>query len=171
MQRGDLFARMPNKLLPSRARFWKSRVSPSLRDAMQDCLRYGEEAYNLSIERVTDLMGLDNHWTLRKYISEVRLPIRLVPAFEHACGIDLITRYLAASAGRVSILIPHGTLSTNHDISDLQRTLTEVPAALLDFYAGKTSTDECAAALMSAMTELAWHRANVAKHDQPELPL
>lgn len=138
---------------------------------MAECTAYALEAHNRSIEQISDLMGLDSHWTLRKYISEVRLPARLIRNFEHACGIDLVTRYLASSANRVCIQIPTGRTPGAHDITDLQRALNDAAGHLIDFYAGEKDADATISAVWAGMAELAWHRNNVQKNHQPELPL
>lgn len=171
MQDNDISGSPHGRLRPNRVRFWKLRISPSLQEAMGECTAYALEAHNRSIEQISDLMGLDSHWTLRKYISEVRLPARLIRNFEHACGIDLVTRYLASSANRVCIQIPTGRTPGAHDITDLQRALNDAAGHLIDFYAGEKSAEDAIASVMAGMSELAWHRANVKKHEQPELPL
>lgn len=171
MQANDISATPNPRMRPNRARFWKLRVSPSLRDALAECTAYALEAHNRSVERVADLMGLDSHWTLRKYIAEVRLPVHLVRAFEHACGIDLVTRWLASSANRVCIELPHGRVTADHDVQNLQRVLNDATGALLAFYQGEHDEAQATAALTAALSELAWHRSNVIKTHQPELPL
>ena len=53
-------------------------------------------------------MGLDDHWTLYKWISNARMPAVCIRSYETACGIDYATRWLAASANRLLIDIPTG---------------------------------------------------------------
>lgn len=171
MQANEMIGSTPSRLRPNRVRFWKLRISPSLQDAMAESTAYALEAYNRSIEQISDLTGLDSHWTLRKYISEVRLPAKLIRPFENACGIDLVTRYLASGANRVCIQIPTGRTPGPHDITELQRALNEAAGHLITFYSGEKSAEETLAAVWAGMSELAWHRNNVVKHDQPELPL
>jgi phosphate/sulfate permease len=152
-------------------RQWK-RVQPStLRDALKLCQQHGRERHNLSIERIAALMGLEDHWALYKWVANGRMPAVLVPAFEAACGINLVSRWLAASAGKVLIEVPTGRAATAHDTQRLQEILTETTGTLLAFYAGKNDAQDTLAALQNAMEELAWHRGNVQQHGQPQLEL
>lgn len=171
MQAMNLIGKPHGRLNPARVRFWKHRLSPNLQEAMAECTAYALEAHNRSVEQIADLMGLDSHWTLRKYMTEVRLPLRLIRPFEHACGIDLITRFLSSSAQRMVIDIPHGNTPDGHDVQTLQRMLADATSALISFYQGEKDADETIHAVWTGMAELGWHRTNVTKHHQPELPL
>lgn len=149
-----------------------NRVQPtSICHAMELCLSYGREKKNLSVERIADLMGLSGHHTLYKWLGEGRMPATLIRPFEHACGCTFLSRYIAHSALLLTITIPSGKPAGARDINELQRCLTDATAALIDFYANPTGTEDCIAKLMAAMEQLAYHRANVAKHAQPDLDL
>lgn len=171
MQDGDLIVTPSRKLSPNRARFWKHRISPSLRDALDECTVYALEAYNRSIVQISDLTGLDSHWTLRKYINEARMPAHLIRPFEHACGIDLVTRWLSSSANRISVPIPQGRRPKNDEMSTLAHSLADAQSALIAFYGSERSEADAVAAVWAGMQELAGHKLNVEKFNQPELPL
>ena len=47
----------------------------------------------------------------------------------------------------------------------------DATGALLAFYQGEHDEAQATAALTAALAELAWHRSNVTKTHQPELPL
>jgi hypothetical protein len=169
MQTISNFGRRPKRLPPARVRFWKYRVPSSLKAAFDESLEYAREAYNLSVDRVAELMGLDSKWVLYKWVGENRMPAGLVLPFSHACGIDLVQRYYAAATGKLVIPMPVGRTASAEDINALQSDTTAAIAALLSFYQGELGAAETQTALMSAMQQLGWHSANVAKHDQPEL--
>lgn len=116
-------------------------------------------------------MGLADHWTLYKWFQSARMPISLLRPFEDACGADFVTRWVAASAGRLIIDIPTGRDATAEDMQVLQRTLNAAVGQLLDFYAGSADADETISTIQQAMEGLAWHRGNVERHVQPELDL
>jgi hypothetical protein len=156
-------------LNPNRARFWKRRTPTSLRQAFDDSLDYFREAHNGSVERLAERMGYGSHWSLYKDLADLKLRVTQVKQFEHACGIDLITRYYAASAGRISIEIPVGRTAGPDCIQALQAATTEAAGALLQFYGDQISADAALAAINTALQELGWHRVNVGKHAQPEL--
>ncbi|MCA8013583.1 hypothetical protein [Burkholderia cenocepacia] len=152
-------------------RNWK-RIQPhSLRHALELCKEHARERRNLSVERISEHMGLADHWTLYKWFQSGRMPISLIRPFEDACGADFVTRWVAASAGRLIIDIPTGRDATAEDMQILQRTLNAAVGQLLDFYAGSANADETIATIQQAMEGLAWHRGNVERHVQPELDL
>lgn len=154
---------------PNRSTFWKRRTPTSLRQAVDDSLEYFKESCNGSVERLAERMGYSTHWSLYKDLADLKLRLSQVKAFEHACGIDLITRYYAASSGRISIELPIGRTAGADSINALQVATTEAAGALLRFYSGQLDADETLAKLNAAIQELAWHRVNVGKHAEPEL--
>ncbi len=152
-------------------RQWK-RVQPgTLRDALKLCQQHAKERRNLSIERIAALMGMEDHWVLYKWVANGRMPAVLIPAYEAACGINLVSRWLAASAGKVLIEVPTGRTSGAQDIQQLQSVLHEATGALMAFYADDQEASATLAAIQAGLEELAWHRGNVQQHAQPQLDL
>ncbi len=148
-----------------------TRVRPtSLRHAMELCLDFARE-HQRSVDRVADLMGLPSRWVLYKWMENGRLPAILVRPFEHACGIDFVTRYLATSAHKLLVDMPAGRRARDVEINDLQASFTEAVGHLLAYYDGKVDADTAIGSITNAMTALAWHRENVARAQEPELPL
>jgi hypothetical protein len=151
-------------------RNWK-RVQPrDLRDAMDLCVEYAKAKNNRSIDTIADLMGLASKWTLYKWMQEASLPSRLIKPFEHACGIDFVSRWLVVSGGKLVIEIPKGRKGKPDDIQSLQAATHEAVGALIKFYADQADTDATLAALQTALERMAWHKGNVEKYRQPELP-
>ncbi|GLH34024.1 hypothetical protein BR1R5_34120 [Pseudomonas sp. BR1R-5] len=152
-------------------RQWK-RVQPNnLRDALKLCQQHAKERFNHSIERIAALMGLEDHWTLYKWIANGRMPAVLIPAYEQACGISLVTRWLASSGGKLLIDVPAGRTASTHDIQTLQATLHDATGQLMAFYADNVEAAAALAAIQAGLEELAWHRGNVQQHAQPQLEL
>lgn len=148
---------------------WNGIRPLNLRHAMELAKDYAREEHNLSVERIAERMGQADHWTLYKWFQNGRMPITLVPAFEVACGIDYVTRWLAASSGRLLIAIPTGRHASAQDMHALQEVLHLASGQLLQFYSGKAKADAALTAIQLAMEGLAWHRGNIEKHMQPEL--
>ncbi len=150
---------------------WK-RVQPaSVRDALELCKEHARERHNLSVQRIADRLALPDHFTLYKWIQTGRMPTIVIPAYENACGINLVSRWVAASAGKLLIDLPTGRRATAEDVQQLQEVLLETTAALMAFYNGKQDADDTLAAIRNAMEALAWHRGNVTQHAQPQLEL
>ena len=152
-------------------RHWKRLRPSSLRHAMELCLEHAREKHRRSVDRVADLVGLSNKWALYKWLENGRMPTILLRPFEHACGIDYCTQYLATSAHKLLIDIPAGRGATDLEIADLQTSLTDAVRALIGYHTGKADSATTLAALTDAMSGLAWHRENVAKAHEPELAL
>ena len=151
-------------------RNWK-RVQPrDLRDAMDLCVEYAKAKHNRSVDSVAELMGEVNKWTLYKWMQEASLPLRLVKPFEHACGIDYVSRWLAMSGNKLVIDIPKGRKGGPQDIQALQAATHDAIGVLMKFYEDKTNAEDTLAALQTALERMAWHKGNVEKYRQPELP-
>lgn len=140
----------------------------SLRAAFEADKAHALKHRRLNVERLAELLGTTPA-TLYKWIETDAMPVRALLAWQHLTGSTHVVRYLASREGAVVIQIPPGRDVTAEDINELQRVLTAAPAALLDFKAGRIDRDGCIAALAGGMESLAWHRANVERHEQPEL--
>lgn len=152
-------------------RSWKNAQPSSIRQAMEWSLEFAKERHNLSVERIAERMGQANHWALYKWLTEGRMPAVLIPAFEHACGIALVSRWLASTSGKLLIDIPSGRTCSAQEVNELQGALTDTIGAVIAFYQGQANAEDTLAALQNGLTSLAWHRANVQQHANPQLDL
>ena len=101
---------------------WKAIRPLDLRDAMDWCIKYARAKHNRSVDTIADLMGV-NKWTLYKWMAEADMPARLIKTFEHACGIDYVSRWLVESSGKLVVAVPSGKKCGPRDIQDLQKTV------------------------------------------------
>lgn len=155
-----------------RRRNWKTAQPSSLRQALEWSLEHARERLNLSVERIAERMGIDNHWKLYKWVTNGSMPTVLIPAFEHVCGINLISRWLAAGSGKLLIDLPTGRDCSSQDVQLLQSVLHDATGALIDFYSGKhDNVEQTIAAVHVGIEMLAWHRGNVQQHAHPQLDL
>lgn len=153
-------------------RNWKSWVPRSPAEAMEGCAQRALEQHNRGIERLAcDHLGQHNASTLYKWMGNGRLPLSLILPMEHACGLPLITRYLAAAHGKLLVDIPTGRNCRAQDVQQLQTVLNDAVGAVLAFSAGKQSATATLDALRAGLETLAWHHGNVQQHDQPQLEL
>lgn len=149
-------------------RNWK-RVHPnSLRDALRLCKDHALEKYNYSVERIAELMSVTPD-VLYKWLATGKMPAIHIPAYEYICGIKLVTRYQATSAGFLVIEPPTGRNVKAADMQVLQELLTTAAGNLLRFYDQRADAAEALASIQQGMEGLAWHKGNVEKHLQPEL--
>jgi hypothetical protein len=150
---------------------WKAWRPASLNEAIEGCAKFALEKHNRSIDRIADLMGAPSKWTLYKWMHAATLPANRIRAFEHACGATFVTQYIAVSARKLLIDFPTGRCAGTSDINAVNRACTDAVTALLDFADGKRTADETHNALTHAIEQLAFERANVERHNQPELAL
>jgi len=151
-------------------RNWKQVQPRDLRDALDLCTVYALEKHNRSKDHIADLMALESKWVLYKWISEANMPVRLVKTFEMACGIDLVSRWLVVSSGKLVIDIPKGKKCKATDIQDLQAVNHTAIGELIKFYNGEHNLEETLAAIQTSLESMAFHKGNVEKFQQPELP-
>ena len=150
-------------------RRWKSARPTSLRNAMELCKEYAREVHNKGMQRIADEMGVPDHWTVYKWLQTARMPASMIRPYEQACGCDYVTRWIAASAGRLTIEIPSGRKCAAEDMQALQELLNTAAGKLMAFYAKNSEADETLAAIQQAMESLAWHRGNVSQSNNPQL--
>ena len=149
-------------------RNWK-RIQPnSLCHAMELNKEHARVQLNLSVEQIAALMGQADHRTLYKWLENGRMPAVLIRAYENACGIDFITRWLAASSGKLLIDMPTGRALSDVDVVTLHNGFGAAMQLLTDFHAGKTDAAVTLAALTMHIEQVAFHHANVTKYATPE---
>ncbi|MBN0002131.1 hypothetical protein JTL74_33315, partial [Pseudomonas aeruginosa] len=109
------------------------RCSPA--EALYNCAHFSMQRYNRGIERLaTDHLCQNNASTLYKWMGNGRLPLTMVLSLEKACGLPLITRYLAAAHGKLLVDIPVGKACNASDLQQLQGVLHSATGALMAFY-------------------------------------
>ena len=152
-------------------RNWKMVRAHSLIHGLELCIEFARIEHNRSVQQIADLMGMDSHHTLYKYLSSGRMPLNLLRPFEHACGCTFASDWVGLSAGKLVIDMPKAKKATASDINQLQSNFAAATALLIDFYAGNVGADETMGALTAVLVEVAGQRANVAKAGMPELDL
>lgn len=90
---------------------WKRAQPRTMCQAVEWSLEFAGE-HQLNAERIAERMGLHSHWVIYKWASEGRMPAVLIPAFEHACGINLVSRWLASTGGKLLIDLPSVATAT-----------------------------------------------------------
>ncbi|MGJ7605461.1 hypothetical protein ACSFA7_14075 [Variovorax sp. LT1R20] len=154
---------------PTGRRNWKRVRATSLRHALELCKDHAREKLNRSVEGIASEMGVADHWTVYKWLQTGRIPAILIRPFETACGIDFVTRWLAASSGRMLVDIPSGRALKDTDLVELHTGFSQALKFITDFYAGNADPEATVAALTTHLENVAWHRANVTQHSSPEL--
>lgn len=152
-------------------RNWRTVNPRSLREAIELCKDYALEKNRRTVEQIAELAGEESQWTVYGWLRDGSIPGKKIKTFQHACGCDFITRWLAHSSGMLLIPMPHGRPVEVDDAHRLQVTLNAAVAALLGFATGAMDADQVGSEITSAMEALAWHRENASRSHQPELEL
>ena len=163
---------MTARLTSNRRKFWKAYQPTSCRDALHQCKAFAQEVRNLSVERIADQMGLPDHWALYKWIENGRFPFVLIPAYEAATGINLPSRWLAATGRKLLVDMPIGKAADADDLVQLGTGFQQAVQLLSDFYKANGGADAAPVldALRAHLQSVAFHHANVAGFAEPELP-
>ena len=104
-----------------------------------------------------------------KWLHTGCIPANLIRPYESACGIDYVTRWIAASTDKMLVDIPTGRRLEGTDVVALHNGFGAALQLLTDFYASKADPEATIAALTAHLQDVAWHRANVAQFSAPEL--
>ena len=132
---------MSARLSPSRRKFWKTYQPTTLRAALEGCKEHAREARNLSVERIATDMGLNDHWSLYKWIESGRFPAVLLTTYQNVCGINLVTRWMAMHERRLLVDMPVGKAGDEDDMVALATQFSQAVQLLRDFYKSSGATD------------------------------
>ncbi len=150
---------------------WNKVHPSSLQQAMEWSIDHAREVMQRKVEAVAELMGMENHWNLYKWVQNGSMPTRYIRAFEHACGINLISRWMAHSSGHLLIKIPSGRNVKPTELAELHQKFADSFGALARFYEGKEGASDTLDRITEMLEGLAWHHGNVEQHAQPGLDL
>lgn len=157
--------------LPKSAAGWKRLQPTSLRHGMELCKAHALAVHNRSVERIAEQMGLPDHWALYKWLQNGRMPACLIRPYESACGVDYITRWVAASASKMLIDLPSGRATREADMVELNSGFAQALQLLTNFYQAGAGADPAPTleALRNHLQQVAWHHANVTQYSTPQL--
>lgn len=147
---------------------WKRVVVNSLQHGTDLCVQHAQDKHNRSIQQIADQIG-ENHHTLYKWLAETRMPIKKVIGFEKACGVALITQYLAHANNKMLVDIPTGRKAEHRSLNELAAYTHKVMGMLLEFEADSSEPDALKEAITLLMADFAHQRGQVSKRQQPEL--
>ncbi len=92
-------------------------------------------------------MGITDHWMVYKWFQNGRIPANLIRPYEVACGIDFVTRWIAASSGRQLVDVATGRNLNPADIVATHEHFASTVKRLSAFYAQPGDPTETLAAL------------------------
>jgi hypothetical protein len=150
-------------------RNWKTLQPTSLRDALELCKDHARERLNKSVDNIAEDMGLADKWALYKWIQNGSMPAKLIRPYQLVCGIALVSRWLAASEGKLLLVIPTGRAVKPEDLTQTHAGFAAAMSLITEFYAGKATQAQTMEAIAQHLQQMAWHHGNVQQHATPEL--
>jgi hypothetical protein len=154
---------------PKPRNYWTHLQPRSLPHALEAGIDRAREKLNKSVEQIAEQTGETSQWTVYKWVQSGRIPANLIRPFEIACGADYVTRWLAASAGKLLIDVPTGRRLKESDVVAMHNGFGAALQLLTDFYAGKATAGDTLEAMQNHLEAVAWHHHNVRQHGTPEL--
>lgn len=155
-------------ILPKTKAAWKRLQPSNLRDSLRLCKEYARQFNRLTVPGIAELID-ETEDTLYKWLSTGKMPATKIPVYEHVCGIDYVTQYLAYRSHKLLIDIPSGVPASEVEISELQSIVADGMALLIRFYKDGDNEEKTIEGLTRIMGGVAFHRENI--QHQPELPL
>lgn len=152
--------------IPKTKAAWKRLQPTNLKQAMRYCKEYARTFRRLTVPAIAELMG-ESEDALYKWLATGRMPATMVPVYEHICGVDYVTQYLAYRNHKLIIDIPTGRSASEMDVAELQQLAAGALLMLVQHYKSGRGMEETSQALTQLMGGLAWHRENISV--QPEL--
>tara|TARA_R110002050_G_scaffold269917_1_gene412453 strand:- start:63812 stop:64300 length:489 start_codon:yes stop_codon:yes gene_type:complete len=152
--------------IPKTKAAWKKLQATSLKEAFRLDKEYAREIKRLTVPAIAELMGASED-SLYKWLSNASMPTNLVPSYEHICGIDFITQYLAIRSHKLLIDIPTGRQAAEIGLAEFQQLSADTTSLLVKHYQNGGEIDQTVEALTKLMAGAAFHRANI--KTQPEL--
>ena len=153
-------------IIPKTKNAWKRLQPSNLRDALRLNKEYARSFSRLTVPAIAELMG-ESEDTLYKWLSTGRMPVTIVPLYEHICGIDYVTQYLAYRSHKIIIDIPTGKVASEVEISDLQSISAKSMSLLIAHYQTGEDIDRTIEAMTQLLGGVAYHRENI--QAQPDL--
>ena len=154
--------------LPKTKAAWKHIQPTNIREAFRLCKDFARQFKRLTVPAIAELMGVTED-TLYKWLAKGSMPGNMIPAYEHLCGIDYVTQYLALRSHKLIIDIPTGSTANSMEIAELQAVMAKGMSLLVNHYNEGGDVDEVVASLTKMMGGMAYHRENIQR--QPELAL
>ncbi|MEW4983107.1 MAG: hypothetical protein AB1Y26_07730 [Cycloclasticus sp.] len=152
--------------IPKTQTAWKRLQPSNLRDALRLTKQYARAFKRLTVPAIAELMG-ETEETLYKWLSTGRMPVTLVPVYEHICGIDYVTQYLAYRNYKLIIDIPTGKAASEVGMAELQKVSAEAMSLLIAHYQDGDNLEKTTETLTQLMGGVAYHRENI--QAQPDL--
>lgn len=151
-------------------RNWNQVIPRSLTESLQLTKDFACTTKQLSVPRIADRMGCSTD-SLYKYLGGATMPANLMIPFMETCHRVYPIQYMAHSLNMMLVPMPRGRKAEHKTLVQLNMFCSAVMSKLLALHSGECSQQEAVDHLTLLIENLAYHRAEASKLQQPELEL
>lgn len=149
---------------------WNQLIARSLTESLQLCKESAIANKQMSVPRIADRLGCSPDM-LYKHLGAASMPAYMLIPFMEACHRIYPLQYMAHSLNYLLVPMPRGRKAEHKALVQLNMFCTEVMGKLLALESGECTQQDVVDHLTLLMENLAYHRLEVQKLDQPELEL
>ncbi|WP_027670065.1 hypothetical protein [Rheinheimera baltica] len=149
---------------------WNQVIPRSLTESLQLTKDFACATKQLSVPRIADRMGCSTD-SLYKYLGGATMPTNLLIPFMETCHRVYPIQYMAHSLNMMLVPMPRGRKAEHKELVKLNMFCGEVMGKLLALHSGECSQQDAIDHLTLLIENLAYHRAEAGKLQQPELEL
>ncbi len=149
---------------------WNQLVPRSLTESLQLCKEFAMANKQMSVPRIADRIGTSPDM-LYKHLGGATMPAYMLIPYMEACNRVYPLQYMAHSLNYLLVPMPRGRKAAHKTLIQLSQFCNAVMGQLLALESGECQPQDVTDQLTLLMENLAYHRLEAQKHDQPELDL
>jgi len=149
---------------------WNQLVPRSLTESLQLCKEFAMANKQMSVPRIADRIGTSPDM-LYKHLGGATMPAYMLIPYMEACNRAYPLHYMAHSLNYLLVPMPRGRKAAHKTLIQLSQFCNAVMGQLLALESGECQPQDVTDQLTLLMENLAYHRLEAQKYDQPELDL
>lgn len=151
-------------------RNWNQLIPRSLTESLQLSKEFACATKQMSVPRIADRLGCSPDM-LYKHLGAASMPAYMLIPFMEACHRIYPLQYMAHSLNYLLVPMPRGRKAEHKTLIALSQFCNAVMGQMLALESGECRAQDVTDQLTLLMENLAYHRMEAQKHDQPELEL
>lgn len=149
---------------------WNQLVARSLTESLQLCKEFAIANKQMSVPRIADRIGTSPDM-LYKHLGGATMPAFMLIPYMEATHRIYPLQYMAHSLNHLLAPMPRGRKAEHKTLIALSQFCNAVMGQMLALQSGECQPQNVTDQLTLLMENLAYHRLESQKHDQPELDL
>ncbi|MFN4056389.1 MAG: hypothetical protein ACK4GU_16135 [Alishewanella aestuarii] len=149
---------------------WNQLVARSLTESLQLCKEFAIANKQMSVPRIADRIGTSPDM-LYKHLGAASMPAYMMIPYMESTHRIYPLQYMAHSLNHLLVPMPRGRKAEHKTLIALSQFCNAVMGQMLALQSGECRAQDVTDQLTLLMENLAYHRMEAQKHDQPELEL